>query len=99
MLHKTRRYFSRYVSMTGMHRSDYRQQLIFWRTLQDIGRSTGVKSPFYLCVPVRSSQNDDAGLGKLSTNRDDGVCAVGSGQPQVHERDVRPMESELPHRL
>src|SRR5260370_16039308 len=45
MLGKTRRYLRWNVSIAGMYRPDYRQQVIPGRTFQDVSRSTGTEGP------------------------------------------------------
>lgn len=51
--------------------------------------------PLNFTIPVRGRQNNDAGLGKLTTNGDEHVRAVGAGKAEIHQRDVRSMTAKF----
>ena len=70
----------RHVAFAGMHGTDDREQLVLRQALQDIGGSAGPQGALNLRIAFGAGQHNDARIGTLSTNGDDSVDAIGSGQ-------------------
>ena len=58
-----------------------------------------LERPEDLCVAFVRRQHNNFRFGKFLADRDDGIQAVHLRHLQVHERDVRPMRTELLYSL
>jgi hypothetical protein len=95
MFRKTHSDLSGDVPLAGVHGTDDRQKLIFWRALQNLSDSARAKGSLNLGVPVRVVKTMMRASGNSPRNGDQGVGAVGSGQPKIHECHVGPVQAEL----
>jgi hypothetical protein len=73
-----------------MYRSNHIQQFILRHALENVSRSSGSPRALDLAVAVGRRQHDNPPVRKLSANCDQDIGAIGSGKPEVHQRDVGP---------
>jgi hypothetical protein len=99
MLGETGRHLRWNVASAGMNRADHREQVVLGHALEHVSRGSRPERTLDLAIAVRRAQHDDSSFGKLSANRDQGIGAVGSRKPEIHQRDVRPLEAKCGQRL
>jgi hypothetical protein len=76
-------------------RDGFDRLFIFRHALQHVSGSSGLQRTPDFAVAVRGGQHDDASLGKLTSDCDQGVGTVSARKQEVHQRDVRPVTTEF----
>ena len=59
-----------------------------------VGERAGLERDVNLFVAGKRRERDDFGVRILGANRADGIGAAQIGQPEIHQRHVRPAQSE-----
>jgi len=89
------RHLRRDMFPASVNGPDNAKQIIHLHTLQDVGRSPGAHRSLNVAVAIGGRQYDDAGLRKLSANRNQNVGAIGSGKAKIHQCHVGTMTSKF----
>src|SRR5579875_1867091 len=91
---------SRGVSaISGMHHVDGPNDFRVHHLLQQIAAHTCFESAIDILISVIRSECKKASLRELGADLPDGLHAVLIGQPQIHQRDIRPVLAKEPHRF
>ena len=84
-----------YSLLTGMDSTDGVQEFSMHVSLQYVTPRTSFKSAQHLDVACVRRQDDDSGVGEFASNADDCLDAVQGRHLEIHQRYIRPVQSEL----
>src|SRR5258706_16404044 len=84
-----------YTLLTRMDGTDGAQKFSVHVSLQYVSPRTSFKSPQNLDVARVRRQDNYAGIGEFSSNADDCLDAVQGRHLKIHQREIRPVQSEL----
>src|SRR5579875_1267921 len=86
-------------ALSGMHHVDGPNDFRVHHLLQEIAAHTCFESAIDILISVIRSECKKARLRELGADLPDGLHAVLIGQPQIHQRDIRPVLAKEPHRF
>src|SRR3989454_5687233 len=84
-----------YSFLAGMDGTDGVKEFSMYMPLQYVSPRTSFKSAQHLDVACVRRQDNDAGIGEFGSNTDDCLDAVQGRHLEIHQRYIRPVQSEL----